>query len=143
MRFTKIHGALIAIAAVGALALPQPGLARHTVDSVSMTDPEITVRVENNNWADVRVYATTRSGARERLGTVNSFTTARFTLARWVSPSNNEIQLVAFPIGSRETFGTGSIVVSPGEVIVWHIENNSALSTIRVQAGQTEPLERR
>ncbi len=91
-----------------------------------------TVRVQNNNWQDVNVYVL-RSGSRFRLGTVPSVTERTFRLPSGLDTGGSDVELLADPIGSTRTHATGPILFSPGDQIVWKIENHLPLSSYTVR----------
>lgn len=94
-------------------------------------ETEATVLVTNNNWSDMTVYAS-RNGAVMRLGTVTSMTTERFTLPSPLVVGSGNLQLVADPLGSTNTYRTQPLLVSPGQQVEFILQNNLALSTLSV-----------
>lgn len=90
------------------------------------------VRVTNNNWADMNVYAE-RGGMRVRLGTVTTMGSRLFRLPRALMNGNGDVRLVADPIGSRETHVTSPVQVWPGQTVAFRIENHIAISSITVR----------
>ena len=112
-----------------ALALAQPAVADVEVPEAADTvqTEQVTVRVENRNWLDMRVYAIVNNFA-HRLGTVGSFATEEFELRKgWVGPSS-EVQLVALPIGSRSAHYSEAVLAFPGDLLEYRIENSLGLS---------------
>lgn len=99
------------------------------------TEPRISVHVDNGHWLDVRIYAVKENGARDRIGTVTSFTSRRLELPKWMINSIVQIQLVAVPIGSTQRYSAPPVLVSDGDVIEWKLMNNLRLSSIWVKAG--------
>ena len=95
--------------------------------------PATLVRVANNNWSDVNVYAV-RSGHRFRLGTVPSITERVFRLPAGFSTPGGELELLVDPIGSSLTHSTGRIMFNPGDEIIWRIENHLPLSSYSLRA---------
>ena len=90
---------------------------------------KVTVRVENQNWLDMRVYVIV-SGFAHRLGTVGSFGVEEFKLRKgWVGPSS-EIQMVAVPIGARTANYSQGVLVIPGDYVEYRIENSLAMSFV-------------
>lgn len=76
---------------------------------------QISLRVTNDNFADVDVYAYVQ-GTTERLTFVRSMNTEQV-----VVPGNalidGQVQLVINPVGGLSSFTTDPIVVNPGETI--------------------------
>jgi hypothetical protein len=97
--------------------------------------PATVVRVENNNWSDVNVYAV-RSGQRFRLGTVPSISERVFRLPAGFSIPGGEVELLVDPIGSSLTHSTGRIMFNPGDEIIWRIENHLPLSSYSLRANR-------
>ncbi len=88
---------------------------------------QIQVRVLNHNWSDVNVYVV-RLGTRLRLGTVASMREELFDLPRGFMASSSDVRLMIDPIGSRFTYTTEPILVSPGQTIDMRVENNIHLT---------------
>jgi hypothetical protein len=91
-------------------------------------EPQVMVRVENNNWSDMNVYVL-RSGTRQRLGSVSSMTTAKFKLPRHVLVSTEPVRLLADPVGSSRGILSPPLLLNAGQVVEWRVENNPALSS--------------
>jgi hypothetical protein len=89
------------------------------------------VEVTNQNWQDVTVYVLL-SGMPRRLGTVASTSTQTFALPKTIA--NATIQLIVAPVGSTTSHQTDAIMVNPGDLIVWHVENALSLSSYTVQS---------
>ncbi|MBX6364276.1 MAG: hypothetical protein IRZ00_10450 [Gemmatimonadetes bacterium] len=89
------------------------------------------MRVANHNWLDVDVYAV-REGTKYRLGTVTSMTAQVFRLPSGLATPSGDFQLLVDPIGSNEVFVTEPLLVAPGQLVDWSIENHLALSSYRV-----------
>ena len=98
-----------------------------------------TVRVVNDNWHDMTVYAV-RSGYRRRLGTVTSFTSRVFTLPPAFLIPSDELRLIADPIGRRGAYVSEALVVNDGDVVEWRLRNNLRLSNIFIYRFQGENL---
>ncbi len=114
-----------------AVSLAQPAMASAEVNVVADTAQAevVTVKVENHNWLDMRVYAVIR-GVAHRLGTVGSFNSEEFRLRKsWIGPAD-EIQLVAVPIGSRAANFAPTVLVVPGDYVEYRVENSLGLSYV-------------
>jgi hypothetical protein len=89
-----------------------------------------TLEVHNDHLQDVNIYAV-RAGTRFRLGTVLSNTTETFTVPpAMLMPG--DFRLLADPIGSARTFLTDPLLVQPGQVIEFNVQNYLNLSTYSV-----------
>lgn len=119
------------VAGALALSLAACGLGRGAEPADAPEAPETTIRVTNNNWANMVVYLV-RSGVRVRLGTVNSMATAHFVVPRSVGAMHSDVRLVADPIGARTVYVTERLALMPGQAIEFTIENHLPLSTVTV-----------
>jgi len=133
--YRRLGISVAAAALVVAVALPVSIAAQKEGADDTVMDSRVTVEVDNGNWLDVRVFAVRENGAYDRVGTVTSFSSEEFMLPRWVTASGGQIQLVAVPIGSRQSYASPPIFVNTGEVIEWKLTNNLALSSIFVRTG--------
>ena len=85
-----------------------------------------TARIINNGWLDVNVYAT-RSGARQRLGTVTGQNTEVFELPRSFIASRG-LQIFIDAIGSPQTYQTDLIPAGPGQQIDVVVQQRLSMS---------------
>jgi hypothetical protein len=122
MKARKLFTALAALAIVGSAA----GIS--AASATSIAEPDTTfrvksyVRVVNNNWLDVNIYAV--SGGRSwRLGTDRSFQEVDFEIPRWLMSGSYEITLVTDPIGSRTANISNTVIFTPGDVVQLNVEN--------------------
>ncbi len=100
----------------------QVGLAGADIISVDHGWLGVTIRVENRNWRDVRVYLV-QATQRSRLGTVTSMNEIRMDLSEVDLAIGSRMRLVAEVIGSPERLATPWIQTRPGLVIEWRLEN--------------------
>ncbi len=132
--YRKFAGTIAAVALVAAVALPGNLFAQSEVKAAGIRlDEKVAVHVDNGHWLDVRVYAIRENGARDRIGTVTSFTSRKLELPSWMTTSISQIQLVADPIGSTQRYAAPPVLVSKGDTIEWKLTNNLALSNIWVR----------
>jgi len=88
------------------------------------------VEVHNAHWQDINIYAV-RAGTRFRLGTVLSNTTETFTVPpAMLMPG--DFRLLADPIGSSRTYLTDPLIVQPGQVIEFNVQNQLSMSSYSV-----------
>lgn len=99
-----------------------------TIDETRASGP-ITVVVDNRNWSDMKVYAIA-DGLRYRLGTAYTMTPAEFELPRHLQADVRGLELVALPIGGNRLHRSGNLLVTPGDVVGWTLENHSGFSSI-------------
>ncbi len=140
MNTRKFRAALLTVAALVAV----PAAAAQTASEERSETPaavsqRTTVRVINDNWQDITVYAF-RAGYRRRLGTVTSFTSRVLTLPRTLLIPNNELRLIADPIGRRAVHVSEPLVVNAGDVVEWRLLNNIRLSNIFIYRFRGEGL---
>ena len=74
----------------------------------------IGLHVRNDNFLDMDVYAVS-DGLATRLGTVTGNSSRNFVLD--ASIANQDLRIVATPIGGNGRASTGSIAVAPGQTI--------------------------
>ncbi len=142
MNTRKFRAAFLTLTVAAFVAVP--ALAAQTASEEKSETPaaeleRTTVRVVNDNWHDMTVYAV-RSGYRRRLGTVTSLTSSVFTLPQmFLIPSDN-LRLIADPIGRRGAYVSEALVISAGDVVEWRLRNNLRLSNIFIYRFQGENL---
>jgi len=118
------------LAGVAAAALLAFGCVHRNTATVDAgnRDAEAMVHVANNNWSDMNVYVV-RGSMRQRLGTVSSLGTGRFRLPRHIFTSPEPMRLLADPIGGAQPYMSPPLLVNPGQVVEWRLENNVQLSS--------------
>jgi hypothetical protein len=89
------------------------------------------VKVENRSWSDVNVYAV-QGGMRYRLGMVTSMNTASLRVPVHAGQFTQEMQLVAVPIASEESFVSPMVQVYQGQQVAFTIQNHLAISSVAV-----------
>ena len=92
-------------------------------------DAPITVKVRNNGWLDMRVYAVV-DGNRWRLGTAHTGQLLTIEVPRYLQTGIVPFQLVAYPIGGSGVAATEQLLLSPGDQVDWQLENYLAFSTV-------------
>jgi hypothetical protein len=90
----------------------------------------VSLRVQNNNFLDVDVYAVSQ-GAPTRLGTVTGNSTGNFVLDG--SLVTQDFRIIATPIGARGQASTGAIIVSPGQTIEFTVGSTLRNSTVSIR----------
>jgi hypothetical protein len=88
------------------------------------------VEVESHNWNDITVYLIT-GGLPQRLGMVTALGSATFEFPALRLNTNGGVRLRALPVAGRP-FTTETILVMPGQVITWRLENNLDASSLTV-----------
>lgn len=113
---------LIAIASAGCSTKQQ-------TRPLSQRDADARVRVENNNWLDMAIYAE-RGSMRQRIGTVTSMGREMLTIPRNMLASVSSIRLIASPIGSPSDYATQPVDVWPGDTVDFTIQNSIGISSV-------------
>ncbi len=90
-------------------------------------DEVVTIRVVNQNWHDMRIYAIV-DGLSVRLGTVTGFTTRTLKIRRSLIGFGADLELVAFGLGNRSAIYSGHVIVSPGDQLEFRVENTRGTS---------------
>jgi hypothetical protein len=91
---------------------------------------EVMVEVESHNWNDITVYLLA-GGLPQRLGMVSALSSATFDFPSQRLNTTAGIRLRALPIAGR-AFTSETILVQPGQVITWTLENNLDASSYSV-----------
>jgi hypothetical protein len=81
----------------------------------------VVVEVESHNWSDITVYLIS-GGLPQRLGMVSALGEASFDFPAQRLNSSAGIRLRALPVAGR-AFTSDAILVQPGQVISWTLEN--------------------
>ncbi len=108
--------------------LTRLGLDGHEVVTLGSNWVGTTVQVTNYNLMDARIYVF-RGSVPYRLGTVTSMGSAEFDVPNTVLPEGARIRVGAELIGSSERTTTEEILVEPGLMIQWVIENRLSQSS--------------
>ena len=119
-----LGGACAPAASGGAVLLPPE------MSPVSTAAPP-TVRVTNNNWSNMNVYAV-RGSTRLRLGMVTSMATEVFRLPASVTGGGTGVRLLADPIGGSEQYLTPAVFVGQGEEVKLDLHNQLQISSVSV-----------
>ena len=129
MRTRKMLVPLLGLALVAfAPPTPDPHAAPAVGDAVEAD--AVAIRVVNNNWLDMRVYAVVE-GRRVRLGTVSGLTTEILKLKRSIVGPSAAVQFEVVAIGHRTASHAQEFVVFEGDALEYRIENAIRLSYIR------------
>ncbi len=84
--------------------------------SAPIPQPRTTVRVENQGFSDMTIYAV-RSGQRVRLGTAAGNSTTTFTIPANLIFGATPLRFIADPIGANRTPVSDEITVQPGDQV--------------------------
>ena len=95
-------------------------------------DEIIRVQATNLAWASIHVYAIS-GGSWQSLGILASQDDETWDLSVSLVGNRREIRLVADPVGSSDAFISEPVLVEPGDLVMWTIQNNLALSSVSVR----------
>jgi len=84
--------------------------------SAPIPQPRTTVRVENQGFSDMTIYAV-RSGQKVRLGNAPGNSTTTFTIPANLIFGATPLRFLADPIGSNRTPVSDEITVQPGDQV--------------------------
>jgi hypothetical protein len=97
------------------------------------SDPKkgtVWVEVESHNWNDITVYLLA-GGLPQRLGMVTALSQATFDFPSQRLYTGEGVRLSALPVAGR-AFTSETILVQPGQVITWRLENDLDASSLSV-----------
>jgi hypothetical protein len=94
------------------------------------TRSPVLVEVESHNWNDITVYLMS-GGLPQRLGMVTALGSATFEFSAHRLNTTGNIRLRALPVAGQG-FTTDAILVMPGQVITWRLENDLDASSLSV-----------
>jgi hypothetical protein len=103
---------------------------RHPNLSDSIAHTQVRVAVESHNWSDVTIYLMA-GGLPQRLGMVTALSSATFDFSSHRLNTSGGVRLRALPVAGRP-FTTETILVLPGQVITWILENDLNISSFSV-----------
>lgn len=132
-----LMGASVGATATSAQQSQTPAFRTETDEFAGSVD----VRVRNNNWLDMKVYAL-RDGKRYRLKTITSLGTAVVQIPSRLRPQLDGVQLLAVPIGARGKHSSPVVHVTRGDRLLWTLENDldfSSLVILPPRAGSPLP----
>ena len=126
LRCAAVVAALSAsLTSCGLLSSGHKGDNDYTVDR-----RRVGVEVQNHNWSDITVYLMS-GGLPQRLGMVTALGSATFDFSSHRLNSSAGVRLRALPVAGR-AFTTETILVLPGQVITWTLENDLDRSSFSV-----------
>lgn len=110
-----VRAAAFAVLALGA-TLPATGCWRKGAANSQEVERPTTLRVRNQGFLDVNVYAV-RGSQRVRLGTVTGNTTQVLRIPGFLMNGITPLRFLADPIGNQRTPTSEEIVVTPGDEV--------------------------
>jgi hypothetical protein len=125
------HGTLGRVALLGALLSSACATHRPSNPLVSARSVAPKVVVRNDNWLDVVIYAV-HGSSRFRVGTVGGSSTTTFRLTGEAANGATPLQILADPIGSRSTYVTDPVTLSPGQRLELQLGSPISISTYAI-----------
>ena len=110
---------MIGIMAVGVLLLTHLAAcsgSKEETETPVVDVPDVTVRVTNEDWLDVTVYALYKA-KRFRLGRVTTGNTEVFVVPKGLILGATELEFLGIPMASRDNRTTEPLLVSPGDEV--------------------------
>ncbi len=104
------------------------GSTRTSWESPRKVNRQVTLEVDNNNWADVTVYLI-RYGTAVRLGRVRSMGRETLRVPAMHTAGAAPLQILLRPLGAREGVRLDPIFVQPGQRIALTLQNRLQIST--------------
>jgi hypothetical protein len=101
-----------------------------TNDFHSVDRRRVGVEVQNHNWSDITVYLMS-GGLPQRLGMVTALSSATFDFSSHRLNTSAGVRLRALPVAGR-AFTSETILVLPGQLITWTLENDLDRSSFSV-----------
>jgi hypothetical protein len=125
--------ALATAALVGGCATGRAMAGQEDLTAAQAAPPgAVIVHVADDNWQDVDVFAI-RNGQRVRLGLVTSQSASDFRLPAYFLVGAPTVQLFIHPIGSSGGYTSESLLISVGQTVDMHVENNLNLTSYSVR----------
>ena len=112
----RLGRAFLLTAVLGAVVLPAEGCARKGARRAATEVAPTSVRVRNQGFLDVNVYAV-RGGQRVRLGTVTGNSAQVLRIPDYLLSGTTPLRFIADPIGNQRTPTSDEIVVTPGDEV--------------------------
>lgn len=100
-------------------------------DRSSQQREPATVRVQNDSQWALRVFVIS-GGDRRQIGSMHSLDTAVFEIPSSVLSRGGGIRLAADPTGPRFVYFSEQVLVNPGDLVEWNIQNNPRHTSISV-----------
>ncbi len=129
MKTKKMLAPLLGLA-LATFALPVTGDAAVPVVEDSVRADAVQIRVVNNNWLDMRIYAVV-DGKFLRLGTVTGLSSETLKIRSYLVGFAADLELVAEGIGSRSVTYRARVQVFPGDLLEFRVENSIGQSLVR------------
>lgn len=125
---------VLRLALTSLLLATGPGCGLLSSNHADREDPaargQVLVAVESHNWSDITIYLMA-GGLPQRLGMVTALGNATFDFPSHRLNTSGGVRLRALPVAGRP-FTTETILVLPGQVISWTLENDLNTSSFSV-----------
>ena len=107
---------IVRIFALAAMCVTLAVCSRNPRPSSGNSHERTTLRVENQGFPDMTIYAL-QGGQRIRLGLATGNTTSVFTIPNYLLGAGNTIRFLADPVGSTRAPVSDEIAVHPGDQV--------------------------
>lgn len=133
MRHRNYAAVVALIAALATAACASSGFRTEEPESdrSSRERQPATVRVQNDSQWALRVFVIS-GGDRRQIGSMHSLDTAVFQIPSSVLSRGGGIRLAADPTGPRFVYLSEQVLVNPGDLVEWNIQNNPSHTSISV-----------
>lgn len=101
-------------------------------DAAREQEADVTLFVKNYYWGPIHIYVM-GAGQTVSLGQLASMNTTTYTVPRMILATGGGIRLVADPIGSTSAYISEPVYVTPGDRVMWTIQNYLPQSSISIQ----------
>jgi len=131
MKRRSILGSCLAATVLTGLLAPVGGHAQQAEVEKPAAEPQaedLFVRVENLNWLDMHVYISQSGGPLRSLGMVTSMSSQGFHVPTNLGRANQDVRVIADPIGGSGIYVSPSMMVGPQSEIVVKVQNALELS---------------
>jgi hypothetical protein len=91
----------------------------------------IAVEVENHGWNDAAIYVVS-GGVMTRVGTVTGVSSRTFMVPSERVRATGDFRLIAHPIGGTGGLSTEQLLVRPGQLVRWTLEQHLPNSSVGV-----------
>jgi hypothetical protein len=91
----------------------------------------IAVEVDNHGWHDAAIYVVS-GGVMTRVGTVTGVSSRTFIVPSERVRATGDFRLIAHPIGTTGGLSTEQLLVRPGQLVRWTLEQHLPNSSVGV-----------
>lgn len=129
MTSLRASAAILAVSALPLLAgcslvgAGAPSMAE-SASAEGQEDATTVAEVSNDSWYNIQVYVVDSGRRQQQLGSVASYQSSTFEIPQDMVDTSGQIQMLADPVGSTTTYRSSPVLVGPGQVVSWTVQNN-------------------